>query len=38
VERGEERLAFGGGQAIVKRGEILLGGSDARKDGCALGF
>jgi gamma-glutamyltranspeptidase/glutathione hydrolase len=37
VARGDERLAFGGGQAIVKRGDILFGGSDARKDGCALG-
>ncbi len=38
VQEGDERLAFGGGQAIVKRGDVLLGGSDARKDGCALGL
>jgi gamma-glutamyltranspeptidase/glutathione hydrolase len=29
---------FGGGQAIICADESLHGGSDARKDGCALGF
>jgi gamma-glutamyltranspeptidase/glutathione hydrolase len=33
-----DRLAFGGGQVIVRRDGILLGGSDSRKDGCALGY
>jgi gamma-glutamyltranspeptidase/glutathione hydrolase len=33
-----DRLMFGGGQAIVARNGTLFGGSDARKDGCALGF
>jgi gamma-glutamyltranspeptidase/glutathione hydrolase len=33
-----DRLAFGGGQAIVMREGVLFGGSDARKDGCALGY
>jgi gamma-glutamyltranspeptidase/glutathione hydrolase len=30
--------SFGGGQAIFVRGDSLLGGSDARKDGCAAGI
>jgi gamma-glutamyltranspeptidase len=29
---------FGGGQAIVLREGTLFGGSDPRKDGCALGY
>jgi gamma-glutamyltranspeptidase/glutathione hydrolase len=29
---------FGGGQAIISRDGALFGGSDARKDGCALGW
>jgi gamma-glutamyltranspeptidase/glutathione hydrolase len=33
-----ERPPFGGGQAIILRDGTLFGGSDARKDGCALGF
>ena len=33
-----ERAPFGGGQAIILRDGTLFGGSDARKDGCALGF
>ena len=37
VERSADPLAFGGGQAIIARGGALFGGSDARKDGCALG-
>lgn len=30
--------SFGGGQSIIVRDGTLFGGSDARKDGCALGF
>jgi gamma-glutamyltranspeptidase/glutathione hydrolase len=29
---------FGGGQAIFVRGDALVGGSDARKDGCVAGI
>ncbi|HTT30550.1 MAG TPA: gamma-glutamyltransferase [Solirubrobacteraceae bacterium] len=32
------RTVYGGGQAIIVRDGALFGGSDARKDGCALGF
>lgn len=32
------RNPFGGGQAIIVRDGTLFGGSDARKDGCALGI
>jgi len=32
------RGLFGGGQAIVVRDGTLFGGSDSRKDGCALGY
>jgi gamma-glutamyltranspeptidase / glutathione hydrolase len=38
VHRTSERSAFGGGQAIILRDGTLFGGSDARKDGCALGI
>jgi gamma-glutamyltranspeptidase/glutathione hydrolase len=38
IARVSEPGMFGGGQAIVCQHEALLGGSDARKDGCALGF
>jgi gamma-glutamyltranspeptidase/glutathione hydrolase len=38
IERTTDRARFGGGQAIVRRGGTLAGGSDARKDGCALGY
>jgi gamma-glutamyltranspeptidase / glutathione hydrolase len=38
VARGDARGTFGGGQAIIARGGALFGGSDARKDGCALGY
>src|SRR5205085_11814154 len=38
VEKSTERTIFGGGQAIIIRDGTLFGGSDARKDGCALGF
>ena len=29
---------FGGGQAILRQGSVLVGGSDPRKDGYAAGF
>jgi gamma-glutamyltranspeptidase/glutathione hydrolase len=38
VSRATERAPFGGGQAIILRDDTLFGGSDARKDGCALGI
>jgi gamma-glutamyltranspeptidase/glutathione hydrolase len=38
VVRDEDTLSFGGGQAILRNGDGLVGGSDARKDGCAAGF
>src|ERR1700748_2598729 len=38
VDREPDRTTFGGGQAIVLRDGALFGGSDARKDGCALGI
>jgi gamma-glutamyltranspeptidase / glutathione hydrolase len=38
VRREAARDLFGGGQAIVVREETLFGGSDSRKDGCALGI
>jgi gamma-glutamyltranspeptidase/glutathione hydrolase len=38
IERRDERQTFGGGQAIIRRDGALFGGSDARKDGCALGI
>ena len=38
VVRETDRGAFGGGQAIIVRDGTLFGGSDARKDGCALGI
>jgi gamma-glutamyltranspeptidase/glutathione hydrolase len=38
IHRAGERAPFGGGQAIIVRDGTLFGGSDARKDGCALGF
>jgi gamma-glutamyltranspeptidase/glutathione hydrolase len=37
VRRDGTRPQFGGGQAIIVRDGTLFGGSDARKDGCALG-
>jgi gamma-glutamyltranspeptidase/glutathione hydrolase len=36
--RSTDTPEFGGGQAIVRRGDVLLGGSDTRKDGYAAGF
>jgi gamma-glutamyltranspeptidase len=33
-----ERSRFGGGQAILVAGDVLVGGSDGRKDGYAAGF
>jgi gamma-glutamyltranspeptidase / glutathione hydrolase len=38
INRETARSPFGGGQAILAREGTLFGGSDARKDGCALGF
>jgi gamma-glutamyltranspeptidase/glutathione hydrolase len=35
---GQDVSRFGGGQAIFTRSGVLIGGSDARKDGCALGL
>ena len=36
--RSTDTSAFGGGQAIFRRGDALVGGSDARKDGYAAGI
>jgi gamma-glutamyltranspeptidase/glutathione hydrolase len=36
--RSTDTSAFGGGQAIFIRGDALVGGSDARKDGYAAGI
>lgn len=36
--RDTDTFSFGGGQAIVVRGDALLGGSDPRKDGYAAGL
>ncbi len=33
-----DRTQFGGGQAILRQGDVLVGGSDARKDGYAAGY
>jgi gamma-glutamyltranspeptidase/glutathione hydrolase len=38
VVRSSERGGFGGGQAVLVNGEVLLGGSDPRKDGYAAGI
>jgi gamma-glutamyltranspeptidase/glutathione hydrolase len=38
VVRSTEHAEFGGGQAILVEGDVLVGGSDARKDGYAAGF
>jgi gamma-glutamyltranspeptidase/glutathione hydrolase len=38
IERSSDPSWFGGGQAIVVRDGVLFGGSDLRKDGCALGI
>lgn len=35
---GFSRIHMGGGQVIVKQGDVLIGGSDPRKDGCAAGL
>src|SRR5262249_7609484 len=36
--REHDTFAFGGGQCILAAGDVLLGGSDPRKDGYAAGF
>ena len=33
-----DTLRFGGGQAILRVGDALVGGSDSRKDGIAAGY
>jgi gamma-glutamyltranspeptidase/glutathione hydrolase len=38
IETEADRRSFGGGQAVILRDGALFGGSDARKDGCALGI
>jgi gamma-glutamyltranspeptidase/glutathione hydrolase len=38
VVQSRQPSEFGGGQAILVRGDVLVGGSDARKDGYAAGF
>jgi gamma-glutamyltranspeptidase/glutathione hydrolase len=38
IERSNDPSWFGGGQAIIARDDALFGGSDLRKDGCAMGF
>ncbi len=38
VATSSDSSVFGGGQAILTRDEALVGGSDPRKDGCALGI
>ena len=40
VRRGLDRGGFGGGQIIARNPEtgVLTGGSDPRKDGCAIGW
>ncbi len=35
---GFQRIHMGGGQVILKQGEMLAAGSDPRKDGCAAGL
>src|SRR4051794_23609628 len=38
VRTDDDHLLFGGGQAILVTGDALVGGSDRRKDGLALGL
>jgi gamma-glutamyltranspeptidase/glutathione hydrolase len=38
IDQSSDPSWFGGGQAIVVRDGVLFGGSDLRKDGCALGI
>jgi gamma-glutamyltranspeptidase/glutathione hydrolase len=37
VQESDDVYSFGAGQAIIARDGALYGGSDLRKDGCALG-
>jgi gamma-glutamyltranspeptidase / glutathione hydrolase len=37
LERSDDPLPFGGGQAILRQGDALVGASDSRKDGYAAG-
>ncbi|WP_088346389.1 MULTISPECIES: gamma-glutamyltransferase family protein [Rhodomicrobium] len=34
----QTNFGFGGAQLIAKSGEVYIGGSDPRKDGCAIGY
>ncbi|MCC6575657.1 MAG: gamma-glutamyltransferase family protein [Planctomycetes bacterium] len=38
IEVNDARLGFGGGQIIQRVGDVLIAGSDPRKDGCAAGW